>query len=101
MTERDARAIEQAAIDFYGGENQLEKAVEELGELIVAIQKLRTEKDPDEGQAGELIDHVAEEVADVEIMLDQIKLMMEDGEDAVGSWKVFKLLRLNKRMQEG
>ena len=45
--------------DYYGLENQLGKCIEELNELIEAL-------------GHKNIDHVQEEVADVENMLEQI-----------------------------
>lgn len=49
--------------DHYGLENQLGKCIEELNELVEAL-------------SHENIDHVREEIADVENMLEQIKYLL-------------------------
>ena len=56
-------------IDTYGYEKQSRKAMEELGELTVAINKYID--NPLEGN----FDNLIEEIADVEIMLEQLKIM--------------------------
>lgn len=56
-----------AAIAIFGTEMQQIVAMEELGELIQEVSKqLRGKGDPE---------HLAEEIADVKIMLDQLVLM--------------------------
>lgn len=70
------------AIEHYGVEAQMTKAIEECGELIVAIAKMD-------------INNIAEEVADVRIMLDQIEIML--GLDT-GMIRQSKLERLNQRI---
>jgi len=70
------------AIEHYGLEAQMTKAIEECGELIVAIAK------------GDL-PNIAEEVADVRIMLDQVEIML--GLDT-GMIRQGKLERLSERI---
>lgn len=53
------------AIKTFGWDNQRIKLLEEMGELIRAVCKFEL------GQCS--VEHVAEEVADVEIMLEQLK----------------------------
>lgn len=72
------------AVQFFGLEKQMTKAIEECGELIVAIAKMD-------------INNIAEEVADVKIMLDQIEIML--GLDT-GMIRQSKLERLNQRICE-
>ncbi len=59
----------QAAVDHYGPERQVDKAIEEMSELTKALLKLRYRKDE------HTTEDVLEEMADVEIMLDQLKLI--------------------------
>ena len=57
------------AFDRWGFHNQKERAIEEMGELIVKLAK--------EGRAvnGCSIEEVAEEIVDVEIMIHQLKIL--------------------------
>lgn len=70
-----------------GDTAQLVVAVEELSELTKEITKCLRNK-------GNL-DHLAEEVADVEIMVEQVKLIF-NVQDKVELKKLFKLQRLEK-----
>ena len=70
------------AIDTYGAAHQQLKAVEELSELIQAIMRAL------EGDKH----NVEEEIADVEIMLTQLKIMYNMAK--VEEWKEFKINRL-------
>lgn len=63
------REICGQAIERYGKENQLLQAAEELAELTQAISKAKRYK----GQS--YIDGVAEEIADVLIMITQIQMI--------------------------
>jgi NTP pyrophosphatase (non-canonical NTP hydrolase) len=81
------------ALHVWGPEAQERMAIEELGELIVALMK-----------SGRLVngstdDEVAEEVADVELVLFQLKMTRSLGPD-VERWKKIKLDRLEKLLQE-
>ena len=70
--------------------NALLQVLEEMSELQKEICKLWRGKDNR--------DAIAEEVADVEIMLGQLKVMLDIGGD-VGRHKTTKLLRLQKRLE--
>ena len=59
--------IKQIALHY--GDKQIEKTIEELGELIVALSKF-SQKICQENQAN-----VIEEIADVEIMTAQLKYL--------------------------
>ena len=80
--ERVREKILRAAIAHYGRGPQQLKAIEELSELIQALAKA---DDPD---------NIAEEMADVRIMLDQLELMF-DNHSQVRQWEFRKLQRLN------
>jgi len=79
------QAILRAAVEKYGPGAQQMKAIEELGELIRAIARA---DDPD---------NIAEEMADVEIMLAQLRIILGNDAD-IERWKVKKLQRLNRRL---
>lgn len=95
---REERAICREAVDTYGTEQQMVVAVEELSELQKELCKhLRGDGNPRA---------MMEEIADVEIMLEQVKYMMsgDDGRCRVGvdagieAWKQCKLARLRERL---
>lgn len=92
--------IERLAIDIYGWRNQLIKAMEEAAELIQAIAKHQTAKPEDDVEAAILDEAVLEEAADMEIMLDQIKLIYYLGAERIASFRKYKLERLAKRLSE-
>lgn len=75
--------ILRGAISRYGRGVQQHKAIEELSELIRALARA---DDPE---------NVAEEMADVRIMLDQLELMFGNGE-VVRKWELRKLHRLDR-----
>jgi len=87
--------IFKAAINKWGKEIQVEIAIEEMAELIKALQKIKRNSD-DSTQWMELIHNVWEEIADVEIMLEQIKLIY--GVVGVNDFKEAKLKRLKDRI---
>ena len=74
--------------NHYGKDNQSIKTIEELSELIQAIAK---------GFTFEYTQHITEEIADVEIMLEQMKYLMGIKED-VDIVKKNKIERTLKRM---
>ena len=86
----DAKEIISAAIQTFGEKNQTVVAIEELGELQKELCKLlRGSCDNDE--------HIAEEIADVQIMLMQL-IEMLDIKDIVSQYRQFKLQRLQGRI---
>lgn len=81
------------ALHVWGPEAQERLLVEELAELIVAVMK--------HGRSvnGSTNDNVAEEVADVELMLFQLKMTRALGPD-VERWKKIKLDRLEELLRK-
>ncbi len=87
-------AIYKAAIHRWGRRLQLDVAIEEMAELTKAICKVKR-------KAGmHTIEAVTEEIADVEIMLEQLKIMF-DCHDRVADWKAAKLDRLQNILSQG
>lgn len=78
------------ALRHYGIKHQMVKTLEELAELSQAIAKLWAE----EGD----VTNVAEEIADVRIMTDQITMALQL-EDVVRRVEGEKLVRLKRRME--
>ena len=77
--------ILKAAIAKYGAGPQRDKAIEELSELIRALARC------DDAE------NIAEEMADVRIMLDQLELIFGNGQK-VAQWEIKKLRRLARRV---
>lgn len=88
----EERKILRNAIDYYGCRNQMLKVVEELAELQCELVRFLMQ----DGRAS--WPSIAEELADVEIMLSQLRMMMPEG--IVGEIRKKKLERLNERLNE-
>lgn len=71
--------------DHYGLENQLGKCIEELNELVEAL-------------SHQNIDHVREEIADVENMLEQIKYLLGLSDYSIRCIRLGKTFRQLTRM---
>jgi tRNA(Ile2) C34 agmatinyltransferase TiaS len=81
----------QAAIEQYGEQAQMVVALEELAELQKEITKcLRGKGNPD---------HLAEEMADVQIVFDQLEIIAGN-RGAVAAWQTKKVNRLAERIEE-
>lgn len=78
------------AIKTYGEDMQKNIAIEEMAELTKEICKDKR------GLSGKL--HMAEEIADVEIMIEQLKIMYGLHEH-VNDFKKSKVFRLAKRLE--
>ena len=80
------------AIETYGDEAQINQGIEEMAELIQAVYKFRRMRNPVP------FDNIAEEIADVEIMVDQYKQIYGITENEIILLKKRKLDRLAKRL---
>ena len=102
MKSKKSRKTLQAVIDHYGADHQLAKTVEELTELIHVIARRQ--------QSGVMRESTAlfEEMADVYVMLDQLKLIccaemditLQKFNNVLDSHKRAKIKRTIQRMQE-
>lgn len=95
----DIEKILKKAIVRYGYADQTVKCMEEMGELTQALAKELIAPSATEKLKARA--HIVEEISDVEIMLDQIKLMHDIKKDEVEKTKEFKLVRLNARIDDG
>ena len=82
----------------HGLEEQLNQIVEECSELILAIQKYKRYGYLDDSYETYYLAQVGEELVDVEIMIDQLKLLIE-GFD-FDTFKNDKIVRELGRMKE-
>lgn len=85
------REIFYKAINTWGTEAQSKMVLEEMAELQKEICKMWRGKDNNAS--------IAEEIADVEITLDQLKLML-GVEIVVARYRQEKLLRLGQRLED-
>lgn len=98
-----SKAKIQRIFKHYGEQSQLIKAQEELKELDEAIQKLIDLRKDDKRtslyntERDFLKDHIAEELADVRIMLDQIEYGLKI-EQRCTDWREMKLTRQLQRI---
>lgn len=81
----DAKKIYRDALDKFGADMQALVCIEEMSELQKELCKQTR------GKGHRL--HIAEEIADVQIMLAQM-IMLYDLEDFVNEWRAYKLERL-------
>ncbi len=96
----------QTIFDHYKEDSQLEKATEELDELKEAIDALLQLNKVTHSKKmafyrsnrEAFIDHIAEEIADVRIMLDQLEYGLKI-ETRTADWREMKLDRQIKRME--
>lgn len=87
MTEK---SLEERALEVWGVEAQLRQAQEELAELIAAINRYMRQRTQS--------DAVVEEIADVEIMLAQLKVVFGAADIAVAVAQ--KRTRLQQRVED-
>ncbi len=80
------------AISRWGEESQIVMAIEEMAELTQQLTKVLR------GQVS--LTKLGEELADVEIMLEQLRVMKPDVARFADDWKHDKLERLRERLDQ-
>lgn len=88
MTTTEATILE-AALDRYGLEAQIRQLAEECGELVAAVNQHHRGRVP--------VTQIAQEIADVRIMLEQMELNYELAAE-VAFWRAEKIKRLAERL---
>jgi len=84
------------AIDVWGKDAQVVKAIEECAELIQVLAKYKDRTCLSDEEKMKIID----EVVDVEIMLTQVKRMFDLGEQTLSVHKATKISRLDLRLMQ-
>ena len=84
--------ILEKAIETYGKDMQLNVAIEELSELIKEICKSKRGADNREA--------IIEEMADCEIMFEQLQIIFDISGEEIGDTIIEKLDRLERRLAE-
>lgn len=82
------------AIERYGAEAQTDMAIEEMSELTKALLKFRRSQHGDKTCGNNLVGNIVEEIEDVQIMLDQMKIIYGSSE----SGRKYKIYRLKERL---
>ena len=84
--------IYERALEVYGTQHQCTKAIEELCEVVHQLSRML------QGDVGNLY-HLAEEIADARIMLDQMELAFDLTEE-IREWGERKLTRLQRMVED-
>ena len=85
-----AKELYRRAIDTYGPDAQTRMVMEEMAELQKELCK--------NSRGADNLESIAEEIADVEIMLEQM-MVLHDCESLVAGYKKYKLDRLEERLK--
>jgi len=93
FTEAEIKTM-QTALEQWGEKSQIGCAVEECAELIVVLQKYANRNKTN--MVGEILD----EIADVEIMLAQIRLAVGIDDDMLRKKMEFKIERIHRRLSK-
>lgn len=87
----DRKIVYEAALAKWGQKMQATVAIEEMSEVIKEITK---------AMRGDLCrEHLAEEIADATIMLEQLRQMFNIN-DSVESWMDYKVAALQRKVQK-
>lgn len=92
MSAVNYRQVIESSVRYYGAVNQQVKAIEELGELIVALSKYLNST----GDGSTRSRQVIEEIADSAIMLSQLGLIF--GSSDIDEMVDAKIQRLHTRL---
>lgn len=103
------RTIYERLVDKFGHDPQLNQLTEECSELLVAVNKLRRKFDPAISQFQynnneQLLVNCIEEIVDVKIMLEQLKVILQQKypdasiERAIEAEMQWKLGKIEERL---
>lgn len=88
---------------YYGYEAQSNQLTEECAELIQAVSKYRRAvaglgQPVTEDKKAVALENLIEEIADVEIMLEQVKYLLRIPEEELEAVKLYKVKRTRERI---
>lgn len=91
---------------YYGYEAQSNQLVEECAELIQAVSKYHRAvaglgQPVAEEKKAVALENLIEEIADVEIMLEQVKYLLQIPEEELDAVKLYKVNRTRERITQG
>jgi NTP pyrophosphatase (non-canonical NTP hydrolase) len=75
--EKRLESVYKRAVDVWGVESQMNMMTEEIGELLQAISKFRRSSNKSEEVKQEAYNHLCEEIADVENMINQFRYIFD------------------------
>lgn len=85
--------------DHFGYDAQSNQLVEECAELIQAVSKYRRAKATGVQPTLNLVfENLVEEIADVELMLEQVKYLLQIPEEDIQANKLYKVNRTKERI---
>lgn len=88
----EKQEVYEYAINHWGEELQIGMLTEEIGELFQALNRFRRGRITDKEQ-------IAQEIADVNIMLEQLAFMFKIDNKSIESWKMAKLEKLESMIR--
>ena len=91
ITYEERKQVYDAALGKYGAKMQATVAIEEMAEVQKEITKMLRGKLDRE--------HMAEEIADATIMLEQLRQMLNIN-DSVASWMDYKIAALKRKVEK-
>ena len=91
ITYEERKVVYDAALGKWGAKMQATVAIEEMSEVIKEITKMLRGKLDRE--------HMAEEIADATIMLEQLRNMLNIN-DSVESWMDYKVAELKRKVEK-
>lgn len=89
-------------ISIMYGEEQINLMIEEMAELTQALCKYKRMQSDNKPRATEtdILENIIEEIADVEIMLEQIKYQLKINEQILNAIEKMKILRTMELWEE-
>lgn len=88
---KELESVYKRAVDIWGVESQMGMMIEEAAELIQSISKYRRSHNKSDEVKKQVYEHICEEVADVENMINQMRYMLD--EKIIDKYKEEKLKR--------
>jgi len=75
--DKELESVYKRAVDVWGIESQMNMMTEEIGELLQAISKFRRSYNKSDEARQEAYNHICEEIADVENMINQFRYIFD------------------------
>ena len=85
-------------VDAWGYDSQIDMMIEEMSELTKALLKLKRNSKKPKKEQVKFYNHVCEEIADVNLMIKQMKYIFSS--DMINKYEKEKLERLQDRLDD-
>lgn len=89
--DKEIKSVYRRAVEVWGVDSQMGMMTEEAAELIQALSKYNRSRNKSEEVKKESFEHVCEEIADVENMINQMRYIFDS--DLIDTYKEQKLKR--------